>query len=352
MRQTRLEGTAVVETRVRIPQGDAVQRIHSVADAGGLTIIEVTNESPLPIAVAFTTGALRSVRPPTAGSIEGIDLPEGSVVFPVGHHASVVVAIAHDGSGAGALPEGLAPAGSVARGWVAMSDRASRFVLPDEGWMEAVVAARCELALGGPPHPDDDPAGFLVGAGQLVRMGERADPWVPDVAAAAEQVGRSAIGWRADAALDGAAAVFAAGGEKRALRDLAALRARIGDAMPPLPSAAPEGLDLVVWLERRFADRRGWLLADGWEPSWLGAGVEVYGVPVGASSAISYAVRWHGERPAVLWEVVGDAVSLSAPVAAPGWSTDERTGDALWPAPPGHRPLLGNVDPDEPVSFS
>ncbi|CAN0330552.1 unnamed protein product, partial [Phaeothamnion confervicola] len=90
VRQTRLEGTAVVETRVRIPQGDAVQRIHSVADAGGLTIIEVTNESPLPIAVAFTTGALRSVRTPTAGSIAdlanlGIDLPEGSVEFPVGH---------------------------------------------------------------------------------------------------------------------------------------------------------------------------------------------------------------------------------------------------------------------------
>ena len=37
VRQTRLEGTPVTETRVRIPSGDAVQRVWSVADAGGLT---------------------------------------------------------------------------------------------------------------------------------------------------------------------------------------------------------------------------------------------------------------------------------------------------------------------------
>ena len=78
VRQRRIDGTAVVETRVRIPDGDAVQRVYSVPDRGGLTIIEVENESPLPIAVAFTHGALKSPRPPTA-PIEGISLPEGSV---------------------------------------------------------------------------------------------------------------------------------------------------------------------------------------------------------------------------------------------------------------------------------
>ena len=39
VRQKRLGGTAVVETRVRIPEGDAVQRVHSVADHGGLTVV-------------------------------------------------------------------------------------------------------------------------------------------------------------------------------------------------------------------------------------------------------------------------------------------------------------------------
>ena len=42
------------------PGGDAVQRVYSVADAGGLTIIEMTNDSPLPIAVAFSRGDLLS----------------------------------------------------------------------------------------------------------------------------------------------------------------------------------------------------------------------------------------------------------------------------------------------------
>ena len=35
VRQRRIDGTAVVETRVRIPDGDAVQRVFSVADHGG-----------------------------------------------------------------------------------------------------------------------------------------------------------------------------------------------------------------------------------------------------------------------------------------------------------------------------
>ncbi len=39
VRQQRIEGTAVVETRLRIPNGDAVQRVWSVPDHGGLTIV-------------------------------------------------------------------------------------------------------------------------------------------------------------------------------------------------------------------------------------------------------------------------------------------------------------------------
>ena len=72
-RQTMLQGTPVVETRVRIPGGDAVHRVYSVADAGGLTVIEVTNESTLPIAVAFTGTPLLSRRPPTSTPPQGID---------------------------------------------------------------------------------------------------------------------------------------------------------------------------------------------------------------------------------------------------------------------------------------
>ena len=75
----------MVETRVSIPGGDAVQRVWSVADGPGLTLVEIFNDSPLPIAVALTRPDLMTNRPPTAVPIDGIDLPADSVLLPIGH---------------------------------------------------------------------------------------------------------------------------------------------------------------------------------------------------------------------------------------------------------------------------
>ncbi|HEY0519855.1 MAG TPA: hypothetical protein VGC84_10220, partial [Ilumatobacteraceae bacterium] len=147
-RQSRISGTPVVETRVRIPGGDAVQRVYSVADAGGLTIIEVTNESTLPIAVALTGGGLLTRRPPTTMPPQGIELPPDAVIHPIGHNSSITVARSH--GRATALPESLPSVDQVARGWLAQTQRASRLQLPDSGMVEAVTAARCELLLDGP----------------------------------------------------------------------------------------------------------------------------------------------------------------------------------------------------------
>ncbi len=334
VRQRRVEGTAVVETRVRIPDGDAVQRVYSVPDRGGLTIIEVENESPLPIAVAFTHGALQSLRPPSA-PIEGITLPEGSVAFPVGHRSTLTVAVAHDGSGAGPLQGGLPTAAGVARGWLTTVDRASRLVLPDAALGERFVAERCELALVGPAHPDNDPVGFMLGVGQLVRMGEKATEWIPDLAHALELAAKSADpDWALAAALDAADHVLAVAGEKRARRDLKALSARLAPSHV-LPLTAPdESANFISWVERLICDIKvdgGGLLPAGLPAGWEGTNFEVYGVPTGALSSVSFAVRWHGERPAVLWEQSGQAVRLSSPVIAPGWQTGEVKGEALWP---------------------
>ena len=48
---------------------------------------------------------------------------------------------------------------------------------------------------------------------------------------------------------------------------------------------------------------------------------------------LSYAVRWHGPRPALLWELkphpgVG-RVTLTAPGLDPGWSSTEFRGESL-----------------------
>jgi hypothetical protein len=353
VRQTRVDGTPVLETRVRIPDGDAVQRIWSVPDAGGLTLVEVENRSPLPIAVAFTRSDLGSERPPTQVPLQGIDLPATTVTFPVGHHASVVVALAHHGSGAGALPTGLPGADAVARGWVATAHRASRFVVPDPLVVDAVVGTMCELMLTGPVTADDDPVGFLLGVGQLVRMGEAPGPWVADVAAAVESAVTATpidplVGW----GLDAASAVLAVAGERRALADLDRVRAHLGPAVPRNgPAANPRdggGVRDVARLERTVVGFDGAVLPGGFPPTWLGADVEAHGIPAGPSSRLSLAVRWHGARPAVLWEVTGPSVVLTAPVVAPGWRVEAPSGEALWPAPE----RVVAVGADEAGSFS
>ena len=340
VRQRRVDGTAVVETRVRVPDGDVVHRVYSVADHGGLTVVEVENASPLPIAVAFTRSDLLTPRPPSA-PIEGVDLPAGSVAFPIGHRATLTVALRHTAPAAGALPA-VPTASGAARGWSTIVDRAGRFLLPDDVLTEAVVAARSELALCGPADPEEAPAEFVVGVGQLVRMGERADPWLPEVARALESVGRNGPhDWLYAAALDAAAVVFATAGEQRALRDVGAVRAARPPA-PELPSQPPPGgARLVAWVENTLG-RGAVLLPGGLPPDWVGANFEVYGLPTGPASTVSYAVRWHGPRPAVLWEHDGEACRLTSPALAPEWATTEAKGEALWPAPaavPGGRSI-------------
>ena len=338
VRQRRIDGTAVVETRMRIPDGDAVQRVYSVADYGGLTVIEVENASPLPIAVAFTRGDLLTMRPPAA-PIEGIDLPSGSVAFPVGHRARIAVAIPHSSSAVGLLPS-LRPAAGVVRGWLTTAHRAGRFLLPDPALSDRVVAERCELALAGPASPDDDPVGFLLGVAQLVRIGEPVDPWLPDVARALESAARSAPrDWSLTAAIDGADRVLALAGDGRAQKDLAAMRKLVtsdSDSTAPvgLEPVPADGGRFLAWVEAVLVGDCGRLMPFGMPTGWMGANFEVYGLSTGSGGEVSFAIRWHGDRLAVLWEQQGEPCLLTSPVLAPGWSTSDTKGETLWPVPP------------------
>jgi hypothetical protein len=71
------------------------------------------------------------------------------------------------------------------------------------------------------------------------------------------------------------------------------------------------------------------------DPSWLGHGVEVHRAPLRAGGVLSYAIRWHGSRPALLWEVDGapGPVRLTTPGYDRRFLTVEPTGDALLEGP-------------------
>jgi hypothetical protein len=345
VRQRRIEGTPVVETRVRIPEGDAVQRVWSIPDLGGLTVIEVENESPLPFAVAFAGGRVLTERPPADVPINGIELPPGSIVLPVGHRSSIRVALPHDPSriGTWALPT-LAPAMAVVRGWLTVVHGASRVVLPDAGLADALTAARCDLLVQGPVESAADPIGFLLDVAELARLGDDADAWMPEIVEPIAAIARSNDP-EVDTALAACERLALAAGDDRATGDIASLRARRvkdglvatdGPGRPASFSDVRRGASVgrfAMQIEQRIADG-GRLLSAGIPRRWLGANFEVHRIPTAPRSAVSFAVRWHGDRPAVLWEQHGELQHLTAPGVDPSWSTDAESGEALWAAPP------------------
>jgi hypothetical protein len=154
---------------------------------------------------------------------------------------------------------------------------------------------------------------------------------VDDAAGAAVAVARRAgrpPAWDTTAALDVAADVLRRAGEGRGADDVDAMRARLGPS-GPVPAATPDGVRVVAWLANRLVRRvdGGADLLAGFTADWAGQAIEVYGAPLGAVT-VGFAVRWHGERPALLWEASAP-VHLTCSALDPAWSTDAARGEAL-----------------------
>ena len=336
VRQRTIDGTPVVETRLRVPSGDVVQRVYAAATTGGITVLEFENDSPLPVAIAVSSRELRTSRPLTETPVQGIELPAGSAIHPLGHRAVLRLGLAHDGSGSGPLPAGLPSSTQVVRGWLHQLERASRLVLPDERWSSAVTAARVDLVLGGLDDPEDDPVGFLLGVQELVRLGTRLD-WAPEIATAATAVARrcahDGVRWDDERALLAAAAVFVSGGDRRAAGDVEALRARLGERRPG-DGTQPDGIRVVSWVEDqllRVVEPGVVEVFPEWFPTgWDGNNFECYRIVAGPEHLVSFAVRWHGEYPALLWEIDGPSgLLLRAQGIGSRWSSSEPAGETL-----------------------
>jgi hypothetical protein len=63
-------------------------------------------------------------------------------------------------------------------------------------------------------------------------------------------------------------------------------------------------------------------------PDWFGHPIDVTDAPT-RGGRVSYAVRWHGSRPALLWQCSELGLRLHAPGLDAVWMTDQQSGDAL-----------------------
>jgi len=418
VRQTLVDGSPVVQTSVRIPGGDAVQRVWAVAGPGGPTVVaEVENASAVPVAVALVLaapgarrvqvdGAVISVdgRPAVAlasgphrvaGSVAGVDevfatvaagsageppLPEVVVgpageatvalVYPLPHTARIRALLP---LGSAAVPDrAIADAEAVARGWAAQADHGARVELPSPRLAESLVAVRRSLLLRAQASGDLSTAGAQEVAGALARwgMGEEALAVLSEVARrpwSRKQWHRRSPhfgGW-----VDAASATWDAVGSDRfeevlggvpafddLRRDDPPQEAALDVALAWLPAASPTwqwqpsdqgGVPAATWLGvvRRSLVRdtkEGLALLPSVPPAWLGQGVEAHGLPT-RWGHLSFAVRWHGARPALLWEVAPSPPArvqgppvISSPGLDPGWSTHEPSGEALLAEPAEH----------------
>ena len=306
-RQHALGGTPVVETRVHVPGGDAIHRAFVVA--GGHAVVEIENASPAPFAVAFTRGDV-------VGPVAPAAVPDGApgvVAFAVAHRTTLTVVWPR-----GSMPSRVPSADRVVRGWRTQCERGVRYELPDELLLEALTAVRCALLLDG-PLLSDDPATRLLAAGEWLRLGEDAASLVPAVAAAVHALARPPSEWPLRSAAD----ALRAAGEQRAAADIAAIMQRVGVADAEPASVLARVRSLV-----RACPHEGIELLPMFPPPWTGQSLAVHGEhsPFGR---LSFAVRWHGNRPALLWELDGGGPVRVRCGLDPSWSTTDGRGETL-----------------------
>jgi hypothetical protein len=471
VRQRLVSGTPVVETRVRVPSGDAVHRAYGARDATGAAVIvvELENDSKVPFAVAL---AVRAAEPDGPGRVqevtaEGTEVrvdgrlalvagrapgrraavsgadgdiahvvqsgaaqpaahvaarcpsgrAQGAVVFPLAHTATLRVVLP---LGAGPVDvQALPTAAQVASGWRTHARRGARVVLPDRRLQDAFDSNVCHLLLrphGFPVAAALSRMGFTAeaaaalladpvatagaqGPGEallalaahwsLTRDEAFADQAVPLVASLVAKLGKAGTPeeLRLGAiATRGAAGLLAAVGQTKGAEDVRRAGAAMDKASSaPAPPPAPTGVEPLLEALTTASPTWSWASnVDGHDlvvgaallvgvrnllvseaptgaaelelsahvaESWLGQGWEAHDLPTG-SGRLSYAVRWHGDRPALLWELEpwpgAPPTRITIPGLDPAWSSDEPSGEALLaPVPIPERPAAAVTTPVE-----
>ncbi|MEM9465384.1 MAG: hypothetical protein AAGA90_08410 [Actinomycetota bacterium] len=397
VRQGRVDDAPVYETWMRVPGGDVIQRVGVLNDGSGRALlIEYENASPNAVVVATVgrgAGAVQAelsgvridgvcwIRPsvdggavavgediwseveagPTAASASGPG--DVAMLVPVPHRQSVSMTVTIDGDGR------MRPASpsDIAAGWRAVTADALTVEVPDvdlaAAWRrvvgDLVLAAGSDdpvlageaawwLDLAGLPGEGDRARQRLLDAadrGRLDRDGAvvalralasrhlrhggptaLAETAGPLVRLAGDDLDRTTAALVAHALADDA---------PNAAAEAAALADRLPAATRRPRSPVAAGAERVLghlFRDAELADRIE-MLPEVPE-TWFGQSIDVRGMVTGLGT-LSFSVRWHGDRPAVLWERTGgpDDAELTCPGLDPSWSSTARSGEALLAAP-------------------
>jgi hypothetical protein len=289
VRQSRVDSMPVVQTALRVPGGDAIARAYGVGGPLDLVVFEVENASPAPFALALVLGAAPGRRLRSVRARDRIVQVNGRPALVMPRPPPRWVATA-DTTALVAVRDGNAREGRLerARDWRGRLEVALLYPVAHRTRLRA-AAVNTRLRRGAPPVdltalPDAD----AVARGWRAHLQRGARVELPDAV------------WQASFDSDRASALL-----------------ERGDDATPVPEA------LV------HEEAGGWVsLLPGFPEAWRGAPLAVHDAPTG-QGRISFALRWHGDRPALLWECERAGVPLRAPALDPNWSTTDQRGETL-----------------------
>jgi hypothetical protein len=328
---------------------DGVEWIRAERPAGGVVAV---SGDPWPAISAGPAGA----RADTTA-----DEPAGALVLSLPHRQKVQIQVLLEGD----FPTRPVTPSEISTGWRTITAAAMAVEVPDadlgEAWNRilpdlVVQAGSSDPRTAAEVAPSLDVAGLhgeadraratVVSAAESGRLGGD-----DAVAALRALASRDLVAGQESGLADLAGSLAAAAGQSldtvtldlvaRALEAVAPAAAADARAVStgasgtfapvsPAAAAAERVLSHVVAAERAAVID---LLPDVPE-SWLGQSIDVRSCGT-ANGRVSFSVRWHGPRPALLWERLGgsDAVELRCPGLDPSWSTLERSGEALLAEP-------------------
>lgn len=379
IQQSRFVSAPVADTALTVPSGRIVSRSWAGLDNRPGVVTEIHNQTSSPVAVAVVIQGVHHVEARSRtllvdGNLVCVLDRQPSLRFAAAHHEDLWTVVTKDESSYGRIqsaedtvsgsavaciiplphrqylrfvspngePASFPSAEQITNGWTARLEETARIELPDRALVDSVSTGLVDFLLAEPTpdisvqlaawglyrqaieriitHCRQDPVAWLRAAAitwSLCRQPNLFSQFPIEGLIASGKVSELEPG-----TIGLLSGLFSARGDHRAAEDAKLLTGR---------AAEPNG---HLWdLARRLAcsNRNGLTLLSGFPEAWHGKPIEVHNLPT-TRGVISYGIRWHGDRPALLWELKqhGDEpVILTVPDLDPGFTTSNPRGETL-----------------------